>query len=240
MFLLDGVNDLAFLGTTTTLRSSTTSRNSRFSLTMTSRNLEASPEESSMDHRQLGQMVPARVGVVGKKFSMHPLLHFAKLHTEPWNPFGSSFRDNIDDSSGDASKFREVIVRLNLEFLDVVDDRRVVVVSKKREVIDAIQQEHVASVSLSIHGRESERSQSQPSPTTASSRVLAYTDWADPWCQCQQLGEVASIQRQIIDRFVAMTVPSSEVVDSTADSFAVTFRVCCEDPIMRLKSSVAV
>ena len=40
--------------------------------------------------------------------------------------------------------------------------------------------------------------------------------------------------------FVVMTVPSSDVVDSTVDRFAVTVSVCWEDPTESLKSSVAV
>ena len=59
--------------------------------------------------------------------------------------------DHVDDSAGDGAEFREVVVRLNLEFLYVVDDGSVVVVSQEREIIDSIKQEHVASVSLSIY-----------------------------------------------------------------------------------------
>ncbi len=81
---------------------------------------------------------------------------------------GSGFCDNVDYSAGDTSEFREIIVRLNLEFLDVVDDRGAIVVSEKCEVVDSIQQEHVASVSLSIHGGKNECTHCKTSPATAS------------------------------------------------------------------------
>jgi len=45
-----------------------------------------------------------------------------------------------------------------------------------------------------------------------------------------------STERGSGTRLVVMTVPISDVVDSTADRFAVTFKVCCEDPTVSLKS----
>ena len=102
-----------------------------------------------------------------KVASIH-LLVSQKLPCGTVEGVGSGFCGNVDDSAGDTSEFREVIVRLKLELLDVVDDRRVVVVSEKREVVDSIQQEHVASVSLPIHGRKNEGTHCKTSPATAS------------------------------------------------------------------------
>ena len=109
-----------------------------------------------------------RVAGRQEKVSSIHLLVSQKLPCGTVEGVCSGFCGNVDDSAGDTSEFREVIVRLKLELLDVVADRRVVVVSEKREVVDSIQQEHVASVSLSIHGRKNEGTHCKTSPATAS------------------------------------------------------------------------
>ena len=64
---------------------------------------------------------------------------------------GSSFRKHVDNAAGDAAKFRQIVVGLYLELLDVIDDGSIVVIPEKRQVVGAVQQKHVASVSLPVH-----------------------------------------------------------------------------------------
>jgi len=65
----------------------------------------------------------------------------------------ATFGDDIDDSARNFSELSQVIVRLNFEFFDIVDNRRIVVVSKKSQVITSVQEKHVAPIPLSIYGR---------------------------------------------------------------------------------------
>lgn len=45
---------------------------------------------------------------------------------------GAASGSDIDDAARDPTEFRKIIVRLHLELLDIIDNRRVVVVAKER------------------------------------------------------------------------------------------------------------
>src|SRR3954451_17288256 len=97
---------------------------------------------------------------------------------------GPLFGDDIHGSTNHPSHLSKVTVGLELEFLNVINNRRVIVVSKKRQVVDTIHQKHVASVSLSVHGGKSEGTQRTPSPATAAAGILGHADGADSRHEC--------------------------------------------------------
>jgi hypothetical protein len=61
---------------------------------------------------------------------------------------GAGLRSDVDDAADDAAELCEVVVRLYLELLDIVDDGGVVVVADEGEIVDTVEQEHVAAIAL--------------------------------------------------------------------------------------------
>src|SRR5579864_490438 len=109
----------------------------------------------------------------------------------------SRFCGYVDDSPRDTAKLREVIVRLNLELLNVIDDGSVVIVSQEREIIAAVEQKHVASVSLPVDSRKAEFPDRKPAKSSSTRGVLCHTDRTYAGRQCEKLGKIAPIEGQI-------------------------------------------
>src|SRR4051812_5112088 len=100
---------------------------------------------------------------------------------------------DIHGSANHSADLSKVTVGLQLEFLNAIDNWSVIVVSKKRQVVDTIHQKHVASVSLPVHGGESEGTQRTPSPAAPSAGILGHADGADPRYERQELREIPAI-----------------------------------------------
>ena len=77
------------------------------------------------------------------------LLVAEELPTGAVEGVGAGLGSHVNDAANDAAELGEIVMRLNLELLDVVDNWRVVVVADKGEIVDAVKQEHVAAVALS-------------------------------------------------------------------------------------------
>ncbi len=91
-------------------------------------------------------------------------------------------------------------MRLNLEFLDAVDNRRGTDhTHEDLAVVESIQQEEIAAVALAVHRRESELANGVASPLATAAGILSRADRRYAGRQLQQLGEISPIQRQVID-----------------------------------------
>jgi hypothetical protein len=113
---------------------------------------------------------------------------------------GTAFGDDVDDASGDLSELGEIVVGLDLELLDVIDDGLVIVVADEgAEVADAVEEEHVAAVSCAIDGGEGKGADGLASESTAAAGVLRYAHGTDAGSEFEELGEIASVEGEIVD-----------------------------------------
>ena len=112
---------------------------------------------------------------------------------------GAGLRGDVDDAARDLAELGEIVVGLDLELLDVVEDGRVVVVADEGEIVDAIEQEHVAAVTLAADGGEGEAADGGAGEAAATAGVLANGDGADAGGEGEELGEVAAVEREILD-----------------------------------------
>src|SRR5580692_11209987 len=110
---------------------------------------------------------------------------------------GSRFCGDVDDSPGDTTKLREVIVRLKLHFLNVIDDGSVVIVSQEREIIAAVEEKHVTSVSLPVDCWKTELANGKTPEARSPRRVLRHAHGAHSRRQCEKLRKIATIKRKI-------------------------------------------
>jgi len=109
---------------------------------------------------------------------------------------GTTFGRDIDDASCDLAELSEIVVRLNFKFLDAVHDGRIIVVTQEAEVINSVEKEHIASITLTVDRRKGEGADGVPCEAT-STAILANANWTDTGCESEQLREVSSVKWQI-------------------------------------------
>ena len=110
--------------------------------------------------------------------------------------------DHIDDASEDTSEFRLVVVRLNLELLNRIDNRRNDVhVADVIGVVEPIQEVDVHAVPLTVDGRVRKRRAGHAhicQVIAADSIALRGAHRSRARSQGQQLREVATVEREVL------------------------------------------
>src|SRR5581483_11406732 len=114
---------------------------------------------------------------------------------------GARFCHYIDDSAQHSAKLRLVVVRVHLEFLDIVDDRRHrVSTAEAFLVVKSVDKEKIAAVRLAVDRWEREGTDCVASKLLVPT-VLRGVYRADTRCEVQQLSEVSAVEGQIVYRF---------------------------------------
>src|SRR5580692_6871682 len=110
----------------------------------------------------------------------------------------SRLGDDVDDSAQRAAEGSVIVVGLNLEFLDVVENRRDGVGAAEGPlIVHAVQQEKVAAVGLPVDRGIAERPD-RVRPHTSETAILRNVDGAYARSQIQQLSEVPSVQWEVV------------------------------------------
>ena len=112
---------------------------------------------------------------------------------------GSRLSHNIDNAAHGPAEGRIVIVRLNLELLNIIDNwRHGEGASKRTLVVNTIQQEKIAAVSLTVYrriGKSSDRIRPDPPATLG---ILGDVYRTHTGREIQNLSEIPSIEWQVI------------------------------------------
>ena len=175
------------------------------------------------------EVVPGVQGAIAKEFPHIPVV---LLRAAPGY--------DIDNAAQGAAICGTVVVRLNFEFLDVVDNGGNRVIPDKPVIRKTVEQKHIAAIALSVHRWEGERANGAAREIIAAAAILAGADGRDAWRQSQQLGEVAPIKGRLLTSFCSMAVPSSVVVVSTVASVVCTVTCCVAVPTTSWTSFVSV
>ena len=112
---------------------------------------------------------------------------------------GARFGHHVDNAAQSGAEFGLIVVRIDLEFLNRINDRRDRVGTEKRAlVVKTVGAEEVAPVGLPVDGGEDVlRARCRGCSETACAAVLRDADGRNSWSQREQLGEVSAVQGKV-------------------------------------------
>src|SRR5437016_6336453 len=108
-------------------------------------------------HRRAKHILPERSFALEESIASIQSIIAQVLPNTPVQCIGARLALYVDDPAQGTTKLSFVVVRLNLEFLNAINDRGNGIGAEESPlIVDPVQHEKIAAIALSIDGRESE------------------------------------------------------------------------------------